>query len=349
MSSYKEDTYSQIKKEIVLSFESAMEDIAHSYINDNLFAYKHVYHYTTTPVLLEILKNGIIHASNVQFMNDSQEVSHAKDIIERIFRENFPNTPDEFNLIERMNMFYNVKNAFVVSLSKKEDVLPLWYNYANGEGCNFALSFNKLFNLTKTYNPNVLLSKSYKSGKYVDAKEQLVELASNPYTGLYYLEYETSPFWWFAMAPVIYEYEKQEKIIMNIFKVYNKLINDSRYEFYSGTINNFLSLSLKRCSVFFKNASFSCEEEMRLCLFIRQPFMENVVEYKAYHGTFIPYVKLDIRNLSEAKATSNRMIESITLGPRAKSDFSKKGIEYYLSCNGFDNVPVNISEAPLRF
>lgn len=348
MTKYKEDTYSKIKKEIVLSFESAMEDIAHSYINDNSLAYKHVYHYTTTPVLLEILKHGIIHASNVQFMNDSQEVSHAKDMIERIYTENFLNTNDEFNLIERMNMFYNVKNVFVVSLSKKDDTLPLWYNYASGDGCNFALSFDRLFNITKTYNPDVLLSKTYKGGKYVDAKERLIELASNPYTGLYYLEYETSPFWWFAMAPVIYEYEKQEKIIINIFKTYNQLICDPRYEYYIGTINNFLSLSLKRCSVFFKNDSFSSEEEIRLCLFIRQPFMENVVEYKAYHGTFIPYIKLNIKNLSGV-TSNNKMIESITLGPRVKSDFSKEGIEYYLLCNGFDNVPVNISKAPLRF
>ncbi len=348
MSYNTDDTYKKIKDEIVLYFNSAMEDLSHSFMKDNNLTYINVYHYTTTPVLLEILKNGIIHASNVQFMNDSQEVLHTKDMIEKVYIDNFSTSKYEFDFLERINTFYDIKNVFVVSLCKREDTLPLWYNYANGDGCNFALSCDMLFGITNVYNPNVLLSTSYSGGKCMDAKEKIMELASNPYTGLYYLQHETSPFWWFAIAPVIYEQEKQERIIMNIFKTYNKLINNPKYEYYIGTVNNFLSLSLKRCSVFFKNASFDKEEEIRLALFIRQPFMKHIVEYKAYHGTFIPYIKLSLKTLSQTNL-NNRMIEGITLGPRAKNDFSKKGIEYYLSCSGFDNIPVKTSKAPLRF
>lgn len=114
-----------------------------------------VWHYTSGWVLLQVLKNHYMWASSPQNLNDSSEVQHGLDIIDKAFHEAFerflehsPEHPAEIKRVKNTlkevmdeDFFASVMDeVYYISASTSDDSLTLWRNYANGDG--FALGFD---------------------------------------------------------------------------------------------------------------------------------------------------------------------------------------------------------------
>lgn len=114
-----------------------------------------VWHYTSGWVLMQVLRNDYMWASSPQNLNDSSEVQHGFDIINKAFHEalirfleHSPEHPADIPKVETTlkevldeDFFASVMDeVYYISASGNDDSLTLWRNYANGDG--FAIGFD---------------------------------------------------------------------------------------------------------------------------------------------------------------------------------------------------------------
>ena len=157
-----------------------------------------IYHYTKPEKLLNILSGGTLRFSNALYLNDKEEIAYSYRLIVHLideFKDEGLN-PDLFekirnhfsnkykHIVDGNNDFVNKLEYFTTSFSTESDNLTLWNNYAKG----------------KNYT-------GYNIG--FDKKKLVAEMSKNDYLPIY--------------GSVIYDKQKQIKIIHAIFKKWNML------------------------------------------------------------------------------------------------------------------------------
>lgn len=103
-----------------------------------------LYHYTSPHGLKGIVENGTIWASNIHFLNDAAEYSHALELLEKVIRrlDYESNFPGELlgTLHERAERTRNV-HVYVFSLSERGNLLSQWRAYCPETG-GYSLGFD---------------------------------------------------------------------------------------------------------------------------------------------------------------------------------------------------------------
>lgn len=106
-----------------------------------------LYHYTSAEALVSILERGKLWASDIRYLNDSNEYKEGVEIINTVFNTNINNLPTNNPQKSRVQKIYDnaiarSKNSFtfIVSFSETKDLLSQWRGYCPQGG--YAIEFD---------------------------------------------------------------------------------------------------------------------------------------------------------------------------------------------------------------
>ena len=278
-----------------------------------------IYHYTKPEKLLNILSCGALRFSNALYLNDKEEIAYSYRLIVQLIDEFEGLNPDLFDkirnhftnkykhIIDGENDFENKLEYFTTSFSTDNDNLTLWNNYAKG----------------KSYT-------GYNIG--FDKKKLINEMTENNYLPIY--------------GSVIYDKQKQIKIIHAIFKKWNMLFERKLNCKKSNKIKLFNILLelidvLSIVSIFFKNPQFKNEHEYRIVIvnvFGAEGSKATGIAEK--NGLFIPY--LEYKFLKDS-------VSSINIGPTFDENIFYTSTNRILLNFGYQDKEVFRSKIPLRY
>ena len=226
-----------------------------------------IYHYTKPEKLLNILSGGTLRFSNALYLNDKEEIAYSYRLIVRLIDEIPELNSDLFgkikihfsnkykHIVDGENDFRNKLEYFTTSFSTESDNLTLWNNYAKG----------------KSYT-------GYNIG--FDKRKLISEMTENNYLPIF--------------GSVIYDKQKQIKIIHAIFKKWNMLFNRALKCKKTNEVKLFDILFelidvLSIVSIFFKNPQFKNEHEYRIVM-VNAFGTENSKPTKVVekNGLFVP-------------------------------------------------------------
>lgn len=278
-----------------------------------------IYHYTKPEKLLNILSGENIRFSNALYLNDKEEIAYSYRLIVKLIDQTEGLNPDLFNKIKKHfsnkykhivdgdNDFVNKLEYFTTSFSTESDNLTLWNNYAKG----------------KNYT-------GYNIG--FDKQKLIKEMSENDYLPIY--------------GSVIYDKQKQIKIIHAIFKKWNSLFERELKNKNSDEIKLFDILFelidiLSIVSIFFKNPQFKNEHEYRIVIVnvfgAENAKTTNIVEK---NGLFVPYLEYKF---------SKESVLSVNIGPTFDENIFYTSTNRMLLNFGYFDKQVNRSKIPLRY
>lgn len=278
-----------------------------------------IYHYTKPEKLLNILSGGTLRFSNALYLNDKEEIAYSYRLIVKLIDEIPELNPDLFgkikthfsnkykHIVDGENDFRNKLEYFTTSFSTESDNLTLWNNYAKG----------------KNYT-------GYNIG--FDKKKLIDEMTENKYLPVF--------------GSVIYDKQKQIKIIHAIFKKWNMLFNRALKCKKTNEVKLFDILFelidvLSIVSIFFKNPQFKNEHEYRIVI-VNAFGVENSKPTKVVekNGLFIPYLEYKF---------SKESVTSINIGPTFDENIFYTSTNRMLLNFGYEDKEVCRSKIPLRY
>lgn len=278
-----------------------------------------IYHYTKPEKLLNILSGGTLRFSNALYLNDKEEIAYSYRLIVKLIDEIPELNPDLFgkikthfsnkykHIVDGENDFRNKLEYFTTSFSTESDNLTLWNNYAKG----------------KNYT-------GYNIG--FDKKKLIDEMTENKYLPVF--------------GSVIYDKQKQIKIIHAIFKKWNMLFNRALKCKKTNEVKLFDILFelidvLSIVSIFFKNPQFKNEHEYRIVIVnafgVGNSKPTKVVEK---NGLFVPYLEYKF---------SKESVTSINIGPTFDENIFYTSTNRMLLNFGYEDKEVCRSKIPLRY
>lgn len=278
-----------------------------------------IYHYTKPEKLLNILSGGTLRFSNALYLNDKEEIAYSYRLIVKLIDEIPELNPDLFgkikthfsnkykHIVDGENDFRNKLEYFTTSFSTESDNLTLWNNYAKG----------------KNYT-------GYNIG--FDKKKLIDEMTENKYLPVF--------------GSVIYDKQKQIKIIHAIFKKWNMLFNRALKCKKTNEVKLFDILFelidvLSIVSIFFKNPQFKNEHEYRIVI-VNAFGVENSKSTKVVekNGLFVPYLEYKF---------SKESVTSINIGPTFDENIFYTSTNRMLLNFGYEDKEVCRSKIPLRY
>ncbi len=278
-----------------------------------------IYHYTKPEKLLNILSGGTLRFSNALYLNDKEEIAYSYRLIVKLIDEIPELNPDLFgkikthfsnkykHIVDGENDFRNKLEYFTTSFSTESDNLTLWNNYAKG----------------KNYT-------GYNIG--FDKKKLIAEMTENNYLPIF--------------GSVIYDKQKQVKIIHAIFKKWNMLFNRALKCKKTNEVKLFDILFelidvLSIVSIFFKNPQFKNEHEYRIVM-VNAFGTENSKPTKVVekNGLFVPYLEYKF---------SKESVTSINIGPTFDENIFYTSTNRMLMNFGYEDKQVFRSKIPLRY
>lgn len=278
-----------------------------------------IYHYTKPEKLLNILSGGTLRFSNALYLNDKEEIAYSYRLIVKLIDEIPELNADLFgkikthfsnkykHIVDGENDFRNKLEYFTTSFSTESDNLTLWNNYAKG----------------KNYT-------GYNIG--FDKKKLIDEMTENKYLPIF--------------GSVIYDKQKQIKIIHAIFKKWNMLFNRALKCKKTNEVKLFDILFelidvLSIVSIFFKNPQFKNEHEYRIVM-VNAFGTENSKPTKVVekNGLFVPYLEYKF---------SKDSVTSINIGPTFDENIFYTSTNRMLLNFGYEDKEVCRSKIPLRY
>ena len=278
-----------------------------------------IYHYTKPEKLLNILSCGAIRFSNALYLNDKEEIAYSYRLIFNLINETDGLNPDLFDkiknhftnkykhIVDGDNDFENKLEYFTTSFSTDPDNLTLWNNYAKG----------------KNYT-------GYNIG--FDKKTLIKEMTDNDYLPIY--------------GSVIYDKQKQVKIIHAIFKKWNMLFERALNCKKSNEVKLFNILLelidvLSIVSIFFKNPQFKNEHEYRIVIVnVFGADGSKATGIVEKNGLFVPYLEYKF---------SKDAVSSINIGPTFDENIFYTSTNRMLRNFGYQDKEVFRSKIPLRY
>lgn len=278
-----------------------------------------IYHYTKPEKLLNILASGTLRFSNALYLNDKEEIAYSYKLIVDLIDETPELNSDLFNkiqnhfsnkykhIVDGYNDLVNKLEYFTTSFSTESDNLTLWNNYAKGKNyTGYNIGFDK--------------------NKLVE------EMDKNNYLPIF--------------GSVIYDKNKQVKIIHAIFKKWNMLFERALKSKKTNEVKLFDILFelidvLGIVSIFFKNPQFKNEHEYRIVIVnvfgTLNSKPTNIVEK---NGLFVPYLEYNF---------SKEAVKSINIGPTFDENIFYTSTNRMLLNFGYEDKEVFRSKIPLRY
>lgn len=278
-----------------------------------------IYHYTKPEKLLNILASGTLRFSNALYLNDKEEIAYSYKLIVDLIDETPELNSDLFNkiqnhfsnkykhIVDGYNDLVNKLEYFTTSFSTESDNLTLWNNYAKGKNyTGYNIGFDK--------------------NKLVE------EMDKNNYLPIF--------------GSVIYDKNKQVKIIHAIFKKWNMLFERALKSKKTNEVKLFDILFelidvLSIVSIFFKNPQFKNEHEYRIVIVnvfgTLNSKPTNIIEK---NGLFVPYLEYNF---------SKESVKSINIGPTFDENIFYTSTNRMLLNFGYEDKEVFRSKIPLRY
>lgn len=278
-----------------------------------------IYHYTKPEKLLNIISGENIRFSNALYLNDKEEIAYSYRLIVKLIDQTEGLNPDLFikikkhfsnkykHIVDGDNDFVNKLEYFTTSFSTESDNLTLWNNYAKGKNyTGYNIGFNK--------------------------QKLIKEMSENDYLPIY--------------GSVIYDKQKQIKIIHAIFKKWNSLFEKELKCQKSNEVKLFDILFelidiLSIVSIFFKNPQFKNEHEYRIVIVnvfgAENSKATSIVEK---NGLFVPYLEYKF---------SKDSVVSVNIGPTFDENIFYTSTNRMLLNFGYCDKQVNRSKIPLRY
>lgn len=294
-----------------------------------------VFHYTAADGLLGILETRHLWVSDIEFLNDVQEVRYGIDIVRAAFEQRryelenhrdpddnealrqwgetqslldalesrFPATGGFRNLWERM--------PYVTSFCGHGDLLSMWRGYAHGPG--FAIEFDTSL---------ILDALSPTPSQHGLTDDELVDLRD--------LNYAIDA----AFHAVEYGDGGAREVIETV-------LGEVETPGASTPADELLDRLMPRLSQI-KHPAFAEEQEVRLVVFRTGDFSPQP-RLRSANGHLVPYYPI---------AFPHEAIRSIRVGPSAYRDRSRIALERRLTSTArgeYSHVTVRVSEAPLLY
>ena len=268
---------------------------------------------------MNILASGTLRFSNALYLNDKEEIAYSYKLIVDLIDETPELNSDLFNkiqnhfsnkykhIVDGYNDLVNKLEYFTTSFSTESDNLTLWNNYAKGKNyTGYNIGFDK--------------------NKLVE------EMDKNNYLPIF--------------GSVIYDKNKQVKIIHAIFKKWNMLFERALRSKKTNEVKLFDILFelidvLSIVSIFFKNPQFKNEHEYRIVIVnvfgTLNSKPTNIVEK---NGLFVPYLEYNF---------SKEAVKSINIGPTFDENIFYTSTNRMLLNFGYEDKEVFRSKIPLRY
>lgn len=289
-----------------------------NWITSNYEKINKLCHYTSAEALRSILENNSLWMTHINYMNDSEEIFYAIELIESCL-ENITNK----YVVERISDFIEklkhekiIKDAFLLSLSCDNDSTSLWNNYSKNGGYN--ISFNSSFwdeiKLSHLCFGGVELTKSNPEN---DSKSYIYS---------------------YMFKKVIYDDYEQIKRINIIIKAMVDLVDKNEEDLRTKLflLEGYLSNEI----YFYKRSGHNSESEYRFMIyFSNKETSKSFIKHRILNGSFVPYIELKL---------NENYFDYITIGPRHNMDFVQNGLKSYLECNNKD-IEVKTSNLKLRY
>jgi hypothetical protein len=292
----------------------------------------YLYHYTSNIGLMGIIEKNCLWVSRADFLNDSLEIAYLKEILHFIINE----IENSFEgIVDKRDSTGSILKYIIAQLKSALKRYPnLYLQYAKQ---TFILSLSE-------NNDSLTLFSNYSNGDgyNIGFNREDLSIESGDIV---------------QAGKVRYNREDQENIIYNdIVDNYEFLIarlsnrskppEDSEISIEIRKYLNLINYKLLNYSMFFKHPTFYQEEEFRIVFMIDEQDEHRRINFRAFNSIIIPYI--------EIKLKSRFPIEFITIGPKNNLDIAQKGVELFLSYNGYKIAPppeVSIlkSEIPLRY
>ncbi|WP_069997899.1 DUF2971 domain-containing protein [Cellulosilyticum sp. I15G10I2] len=288
----------------------------YSWICQNYVLDQDLYHYTSISALDSILKNNSLWLTQIEYMNDYEEMIYAIQLIKECLEEIDTQYIKEYilSLCEDIENGKKYGAVFILSLSYDQDSVSLWNNYGKDGGYNIHLSKDFWKDaLDGHLSDNVALNKNQKE----------------PFNATYS----------YMFRKVIYNSQEQRQRILTYLMGIKELENRKEDPEVATNIR-LLSYHLIDEVCFFKRQGHSVEQEFRLMISFMSPEYEKAfVKHRQFNGSFVPYIELKLKK---------PYFDTITIGPRHNLDFVEKGLKSYLKCAD-KQIEVYRSTLKLRF
>ncbi len=270
-------------------------------------------HYTTTAGLLGIVKEELLWATNIKFLNDEHEFVHAlemiKDIIakqkipmpERVrptFEEYIVEVKEQLESLDN----YRAETVFTLSFSEQIDLLSQWRGYCpNNNGYCIVFDAQKLYEAVGLEFDDVHLVKCvYDEKQKTTQIKQLLNEFWNKYLKL--------------------ELGKERKALIEE-----------------------LSKDFVLFASYFKHPSFAEEKEHRIVIFLKYS-TNNDIKFREGRSSLVPYIQLP---------ASRKLIQKICIGPNASKALARRALEAFLETtfampSFVSDVDIEFSATPYR-
>lgn len=296
---------------------------AYSHFESNLV--KHVYldrmfHYTSADGALAILQSGCLRFTDYAYLNDTREITYGLDVMRSVL--------DDDSCAGGSQALTNLK-AYI------EETDP--FSPYNVYTASFSYESDSLSQF-RLYGPVAL------------------GFETNP-IGFGYFKGDSH------IGNVVYDTVKQTELIKTFFDLVKQseekdavlVRGDEKKQISS----KFLISHLLRIAALFKHPTFSDEREIRLLysepLEIMDQFGQDIArrQFRISGGSIIPFTNtIDMISMSSTdkgeKLARKLPLKSVTIGPMAQTEALARGMRDLLSFQGYPDVEVSLSEAPLR-
>lgn len=281
-----------------------------------------VYHYTSIDVLLKIVANEELWATNLRYLSDISERTFVFDEIRKRLPEYFRLNPDVDPLLFRKVNELNIEQAnfanlpFTVSFSRLRDSLSQWRSYCpNGNGVSIGFRTRAL------------------SRSIVESVHSDIDFMPRvTFKAVHYL--------------------KRDR-----FEVMDKLIGETMESVLAdmypgngswGALDDRMAMALDSQACRMKQYSFRNEREYRLVISNLCQGSRDI-KYRATSSTLVPYVaiKLPVRKPKWEGLPIKAYIHSVTAGPTPHPGLTTEALNGLFQKQGW-LIPVSLSDIPFR-
>lgn len=294
-----------------------------------------IYHYTSVDGLQAIISNKTLRFTECSFLNDRNEYKGLGDLIDElspdleeeikellnelkwIFNDSYEESRGTYCLLKDGKLQYTKSRFYILSLSIKQDSLPMWNYYSkNSNNWGYNLEISKQQIIEKFFNVENIHLDLY-CGKIIysdQGKKDFIKFRINEIYNLYL--------------------RKVKEFINNNLEDELTMLKDEM-------INEIYDFSTI-CRLFFKDDYFRYEEEYRFILradnFVDDDSLKKT--FSNLNGVIRPHVDLKFENVN--------FIKSITISPLVDYDLAQKGLNIFLEHNRSDLKKIKIKKSKIN-
>jgi hypothetical protein len=270
-----------------------------------------VYHYTDVGGLFGIIKDKVLWANDVWFMNDTREARYGIELIDGVLDDIALDSPAAADtrhralaLLDGIRQQEDLWRSYIACLSFVGDDLSQWRAYGSPRGFSIGFDTAKLRSLCPL-TPEL----GRPTFRYVtyDETQQANNIAIQFNTATDQL----------SAAPVDDELD--------------------------AAALSFIASALELVPAF-KHAAFSSEQEVRLHVYRAADVSDGLLFRPGAMG-LVPYVEVDLK---DPGTNTTSAIREVIIGPQSNELESQRSVKQFLAYQGLSDVEVRLSRVPLR-